>query len=514
VSGHRLGRRSFVHLAALGGAAATLPRWLRAGILEAEAALPGESRTGGPGLASSGRRVDPVRVTGRVDADGRGLGGISVSDGLSVVRTDPDGSFELVSAPGTEFVFVSLPAGLQIPRSATGTARFYEPLRPDPRGEQTVRFSLAPRQVEEASHALLLLADIQTLDAEDVRRFHETTVPDVQATVRALGDIPAFGVSCGDIMYDRLELYPEYERGVSRMGIPFFQVVGNHDLDQAARSDEASTATFCRHFGPTYYSFDRGTVHYVVLDDVFWHGAGYIGYIDARQLAWLEADLAHVEPGRPVVVMLHIPVLGSGHLREGRDRPELGVAVTNREALYRLLEPYAAHVLTGHTHENDHGFEGGVHEHVAGTVCGAWWTGPICWDGTPNGYAVYEVRGEEIRWRYKATGADASRQLRAYAAGTDPAAPDEIVANVWDWDPEWTVVWYEDGDRRGEMSRRIGLDPMSVRLHAGPEAPPKHPWVDPVRTRHLFYAPVRPGAEVTVEATDRFGRVHPAAPAA
>ena len=72
-------------------------------------------------------------------------------------------------------------------------------------------------------------------------------------------------------------------------------------------------------------------------------------------------------------------------------------------------------------------------------------------------------------------------------------------------------MWYEERDRRGEMSRRTGLDPMSVRLHAGPEIPPKHTWVDPVRTRHLFYAPVRPGAKVTVEATDRFGRVHAAA---
>ncbi len=514
MSGVRLGRRAFVHLAALGGAAATLPRWLRAGILEAEIGLGRDARFGRRGLAATPRPTDPVRVRGRVEAGARGLPGVSVSDGLSVVRTDADGSFELVSAPGAEFVFVSLPAGMEIPRNPTGTARFYEPLRPDPRGEQTVRFSLTRGSADDASHALLLLADIQTLDEEDLRRFHEETVPDVQATVRALGDVPAFGVSCGDIMYDRLELYPEYERGVSRMGVPFFQVVGNHDLDQAARSDEASTTTFSRHFGPTYYSFDRGSVHYVVLDDVFWHGAGYIGYLDARQLAWLEADLAHVEPGRPVVVMLHIPVLGSGHLRAGRDRPELAESVANREALYRLLEPFAAHVLAGHTHENDHGFEGGVHEHVAGTVCGAWWTGPICWDGTPNGYAVYEARGEEILWRYKATGAEASRQLRVYATGAEPDAPDEIVANAWDWDPEWTVVWYEDGDRRGEMSRRIGLDPMSVRLHAGPEIPPKHTWVDPVRTRHLFYAPVRPGAEVTVEATDRFGRVCAAAPAA
>ena len=31
-------------------------------------------------------------------------------------------------------------------------------------------------------------------------------------------------------------------------------------------------------FGPTYYSFDRGRVHYVVLDNVFYLSRGYVGY--------------------------------------------------------------------------------------------------------------------------------------------------------------------------------------------------------------------------------------------
>jgi hypothetical protein len=145
---------------------------------------------------------------------------------------------------------------------------------------------------------------------------------------------------------------------------------------------------------------------------------------------------------------------------------------------------------------------------VAGAACGAWWSGPICYDGTPNGYAVYEVDGTDVRWRYKGTGLAADAQVRAYAHGADPRAPDEIVANVWDWDPSWRVEWYEDGERRGTMSRRTGLDPLSVQLHAGADKPaPPRSWVEPMPTAHLFYAPAsRAARSITVQATDRWGR--------
>jgi hypothetical protein len=143
-------------------------------------------------------------------------------------------------------------------------------------------------------------------------------------------------------------------------------------------------------------------------------------------------------------------------------------------------------------------------------VCGAWWSGPICGDGTPHGYSVYEVSGSEITWRYKSTGFADEHQMRVYLPGGDPSAPQELVANVWDADEGWTVVWYEDGERRGRMARRVGYDPVSLRIHPGDELPPRRTWVDPYR-RYVYYAPVSPGArEVRVEATDRFGRTYSA----
>lgn len=485
-------RRSFLRATTFGAAALALPDlpWSR------------------PRPASTRRiRERPVRVRGRVTSAGRGIGRVAVSDGVTVVDTAADGGFELVTSTRRPFVSLSIPSGYRIPQNPAGTARFYRAVVPDARGEMEATFDLARLESSDERHAVLLLADVQTQDAQEMAWCHEQTVPDVQDVLRGLDGIEAVGIACGDIMFDDLELYPDYERAVARMGIPFFQVVGNHDLDVDARTDEASIATFSRHFGPGYYSFNRGAAHYVVLDDVFWHGAGYLGYLDADQLTWLEADLRRVEPGSPVIVALHIPVLGTRHLREGESRPRPVISVANREALYRLLEPFQAHVLAGHTHENEHLFEHGVHEHVSGTVCGAWWSGPICGDGTPSGYGVYEIDGEQVTWRYKTTGAPFAEQMRAYPRGSDPSAPEEIVVNVWDADPAWTIVWHEGGGRKGTMARRVGRDPLSVELHTGPELPPRRTWVEPYPVGHLYYAPAPTEAgEIRIEATDRFGR--------
>jgi hypothetical protein len=142
-------------------------------------------------------------------------------------------------------------------------------------------------------------------------------------------------------------------------------------------------------------------------------------------------------------------------------------------------------------------------------VCGAWWTGPICTDGTPSGYGVYEVSGPDIKWYYKSVGHPRAHQLRSYPKGSVPAHPTDVVANVWNWDPQWQVIWYENGVRQGEMRQQTGLDPLAVQLQAGDQIPAKHKWVDPTMTDHLFFATPSAGAkEIRIEATDRFGQVY------
>ena len=462
-------------------------------------------------MGSAPSTAESVRIEGRVQAQGEGLGGVPVTDGRRIVDTAADGTFTLRSSTRQPFVYLSVPSGYRLPTSPTGTARFYRPIAPSDDGTMEVRFDLAPLPQTDEQHAFVFLADPQTQSEADMEQFRSGVVPAVRDTVEALGDQPVFGVTGGDITFDSPELYPQYEAAVQTMGVPFLQVLGNHDMDYGAPTDDRSAATYREQFGPTYYSFDRGAVHYVVLDDVFWNQDEYFGYVDDAQLAWLAADLQRVESGRPVVVFQHIPAYSTLSIREGEARPELTESVTNRSALYELLSDYDAHILSGHTHEHEHVLRAGVHEHIHGAACGAWWTADICMDGTPRGFGVYEVDGTDLRWRYQAAGHDADHQIRVFERGADETAPDEFGANVWDWDPEWTVTWFEDGVRRGPMARRVGRDPRTVELFEG-DQPDRFSWIEPARTGHLFYAPVASDhGRLRVEATDRFGRTYTAA---
>ncbi|RMF59125.1 MAG: twin-arginine translocation signal domain-containing protein, partial [Bacteroidetes bacterium] len=148
-----LSRRRFLKSTALAGAALFLPAPLRA-----DPYCPWPVVPPGP----------PVRIRGRVAARGRGLAGVAVTDGRTVVATEADGSFTLVADGNRPFVYCSIPAGYRIPQNPTGTARFYMPLRADARGEMTAHFDLEPLDGPDDRHAFLVLADPQTQDAYEM----------------------------------------------------------------------------------------------------------------------------------------------------------------------------------------------------------------------------------------------------------------------------------------------------------------------------------------------------------
>lgn len=167
-------RREFIVRVAGLGAALSLPE-----LLIADPYRP---------LAPVRRSAWPIRVRGRVIAGQRAVRGARVSDGRTVVRVDDAGRFDFVSTDTQRYVSVSPPAGYTLPTNPTGTLRLHAPLAPSLGDELTHQFDLVARPTSDDRHAILVLADPQTEDAFEMKRFHDETVPDVVKTRQALGD--------------------------------------------------------------------------------------------------------------------------------------------------------------------------------------------------------------------------------------------------------------------------------------------------------------------------------------
>ncbi|MFI2742400.1 calcineurin-like phosphoesterase C-terminal domain-containing protein [Zhouia sp. PK063] len=447
--------------------------------------------------------------TGQVLGNNAGIEKVAVSNGFDIVYTDNKGYYELPQHEKAKFIFISLPAGYEIP-TKKGIAQFYQEIA-TLKSTENINFSLKKLKVSDDKHKFIVWADPQIRTKKDAHLLNTISAPDTLKHIQTLGKQPIFGIGCGDLIWDKYELFTDYRKAVAQTKIPFWQVIGNHDQDYSARSDEGSANKFSEQFGPNYYSFNRGKVHYVVLDDVFFMGIDrrYIGYVTETQLEWLEKDLKTIPEKSLVVVALHIPTHTGNtrrqHLKEDKD----GSMVMNRQALYDILKNYKVQFISGHTHFNEVWEKDNMMEHNLGTLCGAWWTGPICGDGTPSGYSVFEVDGNEVSWYYKSTGYEKEHQLKIHTKGTDKELPQHIIANVWNYDPAWKVEWFEDGTEKGEMQQYTGLDPEAVQLYLGEQLPQTRKWVEPMLTDHLFIAkPSNTAKQITVKVTDRFGNVY------
>lgn len=305
------------------------------------------------------------------------------------------------------------------------------------------------------------------------------------------------GITVGDIAWDELEVFQDYNLAVEKMGIPFFQCLGNHDMDYNLGGDETSDNTFQQTYGPTYYSFNRGKVHYVVLDDVRYLGSdrNYDGHISQPQLDWLKKDLSFVSKENLVVLCLHIPV------HKG---------VKNNTDLYAILEDRKVHIMSGHTHWHANVINQNIYEHNHGTVCGAWWTGPICGDGTPCGYGIYKVKGTELSWHYQSTGLAADHQFTIFISDYN-AAQKQVKVNIWNYDPAWKTEYAVDGISKGALEQFEGFDPVAYANMLGKDLPKPRGFAEPKMTDHMFRAFIPVSAkEITVTATDRFGKQYTA----
>ncbi len=451
-------------------------------------------------------------LIGKVNAPDGPLAGVTVSDGFNCTQTDAVGQFAIDVNPDANFIYVSTPAGYLPPVDSLCHPLFYLPVTDE---TDIYEFNLLKNPRDDRRHAFMTQADIQVVAEEELGEY-DIQVADAREYMNSLGEIDIFGLDCGDVVGDHPELYQSSLRHRAGLGFPIYYAMGNHDMEYTGRTHETSRDRFERNMGPSNYSFNRGDVHYVAVDNCFYIGRDYfyMGYLDENTLRWLEQDLATVPAGSTVVFFMHIPLKNEAgthpFLYDGKS---VSQETVNANYLISLLEPYNVHMITGHQHWNNNvEHTPNLYEHNTAAACGLWWQTPVCEDGTPRGYGVYTVDGTDFDWIYKSTGYPADYQMRAYFPGASKEAPECVVANIWNADSAWKVEWLEDGKVMGEMERFVAKDPLTLALIAD-RSKLKYSWTTASPTNHMYKAkPVNPGADITIRATDRFGRVFEAKP--
>jgi hypothetical protein len=467
---------------------------------------------------------------GTRDAGEPGLTGVGVSNGREIVETDADGRYRIPIEPGRA-IFVIKPRGLLFPIDALGIPRFYHLHHPEgsPKGLEfpgvpptgplpdSVDFPLVEQHEPDALN-VLLLGDPQVRDGTDLGYLARDVVD------RLVGTEAAFGVVLGDIAYDDLSVYPALNGLMSRVGIPWIYVHGNHDINFDARSDALSDETWQRVYGPASWSFDWGPAHFVVLDDVIYEGdpgsRSYRAGLREDQLAFLEADLARVAPSRLVVVAMHIPL-------QDLEAPQREAFLTRFARFDRVL------VVTAHWHIQMHSFfsrEGAspVHHLVAPTVCGSWWLGAFdpfglphttMRDGSPSGYSMLRIDGGDYTIDFVPLGLPRSEQMHVSLPpflDAQDASGRGVLINVYAGSERSTVeLRVDDGPWRPAMRLEDRLSPRYAAILAREESMShaRRRLPDPLPSPHLWRGTLPDGLSpgphlLEVRTVDMFGREH------
>lgn len=474
-----------------------------------------------------------------MDAGEKGIPGIGVSNGSDVVKTKSDGSYE-IPVSDDNIIFVIKPTGYALAVNEYQQPQSYYIHKPNgspkmdftgvaPTGPlpESIDFGLIPQQ-EDNNYDIILFGDPQPYTLEEVSHFNTAIVSELVGTKDY-----KFGISLGDLVGNDLTLFYPYLHSVSRVGLPWYHVYGNHDMNFDAETDNMADETFEAVFGPANYSFNYGKVHYIIIDDVYYpdprDGSGYWGGFREDQLEFLENDLKLVPKDYLVVVSLHIPLTDFGSGDQFRDE--------DREALFDLLKKFPNTIsLSAHTHFQMHDFFGkdrgwkgkDVHHHYnVGTTSGDWYSGSDdsygtpnsrMRDGTPKGYAVLKIKGNDYEFDYKVSGADWSEKMHIHLPRVVPQnrrSRAQVIVNFFQGSSKDSLFYRVDGGEWMPMRYSPMHDPVISKVH--------HDWEYnytlpggkrpsfPVESTHIWRAGIPndldPGKhEVEIMAKDFLGR--------
>ena len=349
-----------------------------------------------------------ANANGTRDVSEHGVSGVIVSNQRDVVVTDSLGRFE-IPAGTTGIVFVSVPDGFR------SSGAFWRATTAAP---ASVDFGLV-RQAQSRTFSFVHASDshIAPENVDRFRRFRRMT-----DSLR-----PAFLLMGGDLVRDAMSqsessaraYFDLYATEAKSFRTPVWTVPGNHDhygiIRSRSHADPANPlynrGMYRQYFGPDYYSFTYGGVHFIGLNTLSPDDSAYYGDVDSVQMEWLKRDLGHVPARMPVVTFNHIPLISSWTTLIGYDEDPLvaTLATVHGKKQFRhtvgnvleVLETMRGHhyvlALGSHMHAPEHasfvsdGVQ--VRSDVSAAIVGGQEVGPVV---IPSGFTLYTVHDGKI----------------------------------------------------------------------------------------------------------------------
>ncbi|MFR6414789.1 MAG: calcineurin-like phosphoesterase C-terminal domain-containing protein [Alistipes shahii] len=451
-------------------------------------------------------------VYGIVSSAGVGVENVVVSDGAEVTVTNEKGIYQLKSAKKWGYVFISVPSGYEVP-SVGVLPQFHRALKNSADVVERADFKLEKVDGQD-SYKIFMLGDMHLANRTgDLGQFAQFTSDLTDYMTRHKGE-KMYALTLGDMTWDlywysNSYYFPQYLNTINSQikNLQIFHTMGNHDNDFQTRSDYDAAVKYVDQICPTYYSFNIGKVHYVVMDDIdcsSYDGStsrNYVKSLSAEQLDWLAKDLSHVDKTTPVVVAMHAQVFYPTTSGFKIDHDPV-----NTLRLFDILDGYTVRFVTGHTHKlfnvtpdapivDGHNFR----EYNSGSVCASWWWSGnltpgihIGTDGTPGGYGIWDVTGTDFQCLYKSTGWPEEYQFRSYdlnnvhfSMADVPLMPsdisasvknaymqyvnaypqnndNEVLINIWNWNSDWTLSVVDEKRKTLPYTEVWAYDPLHI----------------------------------------------------
>lgn len=218
------------------------------------------------------------------DIDGSPVANVLVTDGRHVVKTDENGEFKLSGWVKSHFITITVPSGYK-------SEEFYKSVS---RKTDSYDFTLEKSELTASkNHCFLQISDTE-IGKDGTGEWLEN----LKALVKE--NNPAFLIHTGDICYeDGLKQHIK-DMNTDTMGCTVKYIIGNHDYIKGTYGEKLFESIY----GPVWYSFDVGKIHYVITP--FQKGADYMSCYSANdRWRWLQNDLENVSDDMKVVVFNH-----------------------------------------------------------------------------------------------------------------------------------------------------------------------------------------------------------------